>query len=195
MPSRPSIRRRSFLDRVVRSQWARCVLAVALIPILVVGAFGGTTFLAHAHAGHDSHLHAAASIEGARHAAEQHRLAHTSGIADCDQLSAVVHGPTKSGEVPSEPIKNPDLPTPSEDPSGLVITIPDHEQLVSRGIDLSQTIKAAQVFQCFLTSFWSPPDVTDETGSPGGCDSGGPQHLCALTAGKRLVRTSQALLI
>ena len=195
MASRSSIRRRPPLDRDVRSWWARCVLAVVLIPILVLGAFGGTTFLAHAHDGHDLHLHAAPSIEGARHAAEQHRLAHASGIARCDHLHAAAHGHSRSAEVPSEPIENPALPTPTEDPSGLVITIPDHEQLASRGIDLSQSFKSAQVFQRLLASFWSQPDVSEETGSPGGCDPSGPRHLCALTAGQRLVRTSQALLI
>lgn len=195
MPNRPATRRRSTLDRVFRSQWARCVLAVALIPILVLGAFGGTTFLAHAHDGHDSHLHASPSIEEARLSAEQHRLAHALGIAACDGGHAGSDGLPNSGEVPAEPIENPDFPAPVEDPSGLVITIPDHEQLVSRGIDLSQTRQAAQVLHCALAWFWAQPHVEQDEGSPGGSIACGPMHLTALTASQRLVRTSNALLI
>jgi len=195
MPSRPSTRRRPPLDRVIRSQWARCVLAVALIPILVLGAFGGTTFLAHAHDGHDSHLHAAPSIDEARLAADQHRLAHALGAATCDGGQAGRDGHSNSGGVPAEPIEDPDVPAPVEDPSGLVITIPDHEQLVSREIDLSQTVQAAQVLHCALAWFWTQPHVEQDEGSPGGSTASGPLHLTALTAGQRLVRTSNALLI
>ena len=168
---------------------------MVLIPILVLGAFGGTTFLAHAHDGHDVHLHASASIEEARLSADRHRLAHALGIATCDDLPAGHDGHSKSGDVPSQPKEGSDLPAPSEDPSGLVITIPDHEQLVSRGIDLSQTLQAAQVLHCALAWFWTQPDVSQEEGSPGERVVSGPLHLSALTAAQRLVRTSSALLI
>ncbi|MBU6414391.1 MAG: hypothetical protein KGS45_13085 [Planctomycetes bacterium] len=171
------------------------MLAVVLIPILVLGAFGGTTFLAHAHDGHDAHLHASPSVEEARLSADQHRLAHALGIATCDGGHACRDGHSSSGEVPAEPKEDPDLPAPVEDPSGLVITIPDHEQLVSRGIDLSQTLQAAQVFYCALASLWTQPHVEQDEGSPGGSIASGPLHLTALTAGQRLVRTSSALLI
>lgn len=181
------------MDRFTRSQWVRCVLAVVLIPILVLGAFGGTNFLAHAHAGHDSHLHALPSIEEACFSAEQHRLAHALSIATCDDLHAGHGSHRESDDFPSEPIEGPDFPI--EDPSGLVITIPDHEQLVSRGIDLSQTLQAAQILHCALAWFWTQPCLCDEMGSPGGQTVGGPLHLSALTAAQRLVRTSNALLI
>lgn len=191
MSNHRSTQRRSPFDRVIRSQWARCVLAVVLIPILVLGAFGGTTFLAHAHDGHDAHLHASPSIEEARLSAHQHRLAHALGIATCDGHD----DHSSSGETPAEPVQDPDLPAPVEDPSGLVITIPDHEQLVSRGIDLSQALQAAQILHCALAWFWAQPHVEQDEGSPGGSIASGPLHLSALTAGQRLVRTSCALLI
>lgn len=186
MPCRLSTCRRSALDRVVRSRWARGVLAAVLIPILVLGVFGGTTFLAHAHDGHGAHLHASHSIEQARFTAEQHRIAHALDTATCDDQRVAL---------PSELIAVGDLSVPFEDPEGLVITIPDHEQIVPRGIDLSQTLQAAQAFYCVLAGVLTPPDVSQETGSPGGQRASGPLHLSTLTAGQRLVRTSGALLI
>lgn len=195
MPSCRAIRRRTPFGRVIRSQWARCLLTAVLIPILVLGAFGGTTFLAHAHDGHDAHLHAGPSIEVARLSADQHLLAHALGVATCDGVHAGHNGHSKSGEAPVEPIEDPDFPAPVEDPSGLVITIPDHEQLVSRGIDLSQTLQATQVLHCALAWFWAQPHVEQDEGSPGGSIASGPLHLSALTAGQRLVWTSNALLI
>lgn len=195
MPTSSFIRRRSKLGRVVRSQWACRVLALALIPMLVLGAFGGTTFLAHAHDGHDAHLHASPSIEKAHLSADQHRRAHALDIVTCDggHVGRVAH--FNSGEVPAEPIEHPDLPAPVEDPKELVITFPDHEQLVSRGIDLSQSLHAAQVFQCARAWLWTQPHVEQDEGSPGGSVARFPLHLSALTAGQRLVRTSSALLI
>lgn len=195
MPNRRSTQRRSPLNRVIRSQWARCVLAVVLIPILILGVFGGTTFLAHAHDGHDVHLHASPSVEEARISANQHRLAHALGTATCDGGHAGRDGHSNSGEVPAETKEDPDFPAPVEDPSELVITIPDHEQLVSRGIDLSQTLQAARVLHCALASLWIQPPAEQDEGSPGGSIRSGPVHLTALTAGQRLVRTSNALLI
>ncbi len=195
MPNRPSARRRSPLDRAIRSRWARCVLAAVLIPILVLGVFGGTTFLAHAHDGHDAHLHASSSIEEARQSADQHRLAHALGIATCDGEHAGHDGHPNSGEVPAEPLEDPDFPAPAEDPTGLVITIPDHEQLVTRGIYLSQTLQTAQVLCSALAWCWARPHGEQDEGSPGGSMARGPLHLSALSAGQRLVRTSNALLI
>ena len=168
---------------------------MALIPILALGTFGGTTFLAHAHDGHDLHVHASRSIEEAYRSAAQHRLAHAFSIATCDDLHAGQGGHRESVGVPSEPTGAPGFPAPIESPSGLVITIPDHEQLVSRGIDLSQTLRAAHVLHRALAWLWTQPDVSEEIGSPGGRKVRGPRHLSALTAAQRLVRTSNALLI
>jgi hypothetical protein len=192
MPYRPSNARRSALDRFMRLRVVRCVLAAVLIPVLVLGIFGGITFLSHSHDEHDSHLHASSSFGDTRLSAEQHRLAHAVGMDPHQGCRSCSEGCPLSS---SDPIEEQDFPAPTEAPDGLVITIPDHEQLVARGIDLSQTLKAAQVFQCFLASYWAQPDVSEEAGSPGGLDPSGPRHLCALTAGQRLVRTSQALLI
>lgn len=195
MPNRRSIRRRSPLGRAIWSPWVRCVLAAALIPILVLGALGGTTFLAHAHDGHDTHLHASTSIEEARLSADQHRLAHAMGTATCDDPLAGRGRHSGSDQFPAHTAEGPDYPVPAEDPNGLVIAIPDHEQLVSREIDLSQSLQTAQVLHNALAWSWTQPDDAHEEGSPGGSTVGGPLHLSALTARQRLVRTSNALLI
>jgi hypothetical protein len=166
-----------------------------LIPILVLGAFGGTTFLAHAHDGHTAHLHASQSIEEARLAADQHRLSHAMGIATCDGVHVGHDVRSNSGEVSHQPMEDPDFPAPVEDPIDLVITIPDHEQLTSRGIDLSQTLLAAQALHCALASFWAQPHAEQDEGSPGGPPASVPLHMSAITASQRLIRTSNALLI
>lgn len=195
MPSEQTHPRPAVLSRFMRSQVVRWALAAVIIPLLVLGAFGGTTFLAHAHDGHDMHLHASPSIEAARFSAHQHRISHALGTAPCEDPRAGHEGHSKSGELASKPLQAPDFPAPIEDQSGLVITIPDHEQLVSRGIDLPQTLQATQILHCALAWFWTQPDVSHEEGSPGGRVVGGPLHLSAFTAAQRLVRTSNALLI
>jgi hypothetical protein len=171
------------------------VLVVALIPILVLGAFGGTTFLAHAHDGHGSHLHAAPSIADARQFADLHRLTHALGVSTCDDGQAGHNGVFRSGNVLAEPIDDHDFPSPGKEPSELVITIPDHDQLVSRGIDLSPTLQAAQVLQSALAWFWAQPHVEQDRGSPGGSIASNPLQLTSRTVRERLVRTSNALLI
>lgn len=196
MANHRSNRRSSPVDRFVRLRWVRRVLAVVLVPLLVLGAFGGTSLLAHAHDGHGSHFHAASSVVGARLAAEQHRLAHASGTASCHDVNnhhGVSSAPDRS---PSEPAGDPKHLPDAEAPGGLIISIPDVEQLVSRGTDLSQELQATQVFQCVLAWVWVQPDVSEEPGSPGGArEVQGPVYLASLTAGQRLVRTSKALLI
>ena len=77
----------------------------------------------------------------------------------------------------------------------VIISIPDHDLMVARGINLSVTLKPARIIHFVLAWIWAQPCVSDQLGSPGGCPPSGPRHLCALTAGQRLVRTSQALLI
>jgi hypothetical protein len=163
MSNRLSKPRRRSLDRFVRSGWMRGVLAAALIPMMFLWGFGGTTVIAHAHHGHDTHLHVAMSEEAVRLSAEQHHLALTSGGDDCD--------------------------------FNLVFSIPDHELMTSRGINLSATPKLAQIIPIALYWIWAQPCVSEQLGSPGGCPPSALRHLYALTVGQRLVRTSQALLI
>jgi hypothetical protein len=169
-----------------------------LIPILILGVFGGTTFLTHAHDGHDSHLHTAPSVEEARLSADRHLLEHDTGSAKCEgghtgHARHDIH--SGSGEPASEPLDGKDFPAPAEDPGSLVISIPDHEQFVTRGLDVSKTLQAAQVLCCALAWSWAEPQVEQNEGSPGGSIARGPLHLSSLTTGLRLVRTSHALLI
>ncbi len=195
MPHRSFTRRRSPLYRVVRSQWTRCVLAVALIPILILAAFGGTTFFAHAHDGHGSHLHAARSVEDARLSAAQHQLAHAVGTATCEYPADGPNDGAHADEFSSSPSHGSDLPAPLEEPTGLIITIPDNDHLASRGMDWSQQLHVAQVVHDTFAWLWTPPHVAQEEGSPGGSVTRSALHLSSLTASQRLVRTSKALLI
>jgi len=176
-----AIHRHSF-DRFLRSPVARCVMAVVLIPMMVITAFGGTTFLAHAHVGHGTHLHAVATRDADRFCAEQHDALHASGSADHDHK-------------PADTDHKHDFPSPVEEPEGLVITIPDHEIVAPRGVDVASVLKAVQVVQFPTSVLWETPDIAEVIGSPGGASLPGPRHLCALSAGQRLVRTSRALLI
>jgi len=158
-----------------------------MVPMLVVGSFGGTSFLSHDHDEEAAHTHIGPTHLVAQDLAGWHAGEHSisKNQADCVCLGGCGDGlPTEENE-----------PFTAESPEGLLISIPDHEQMVARGIDLSQTLKTAQVVQCVLAWFWAQPDVSENMGSAGGCDPGGPRHLCALTAGQRLVRTSRALLI
>lgn len=169
----------------MRSAWARCVLAVVMIPLLVLGVFGGTTFLAHAHDGHHLHVHASSSVAEARLAAERHREAHASGAADCGHH----HDDHGAGDGYHG------APATGDESDGFIVTVPDHEQLSSRGAELSDALGVALPVVFDVSLAWAEPDLFEDTGSPGGRWCDGPRHLCALTAGQRLVRTSLALLI
>jgi hypothetical protein len=180
----------------MRSAWARCVLAAVMVPMFLLGVFGGTTFLAHAHDGHRLHLHASSSVAEARLAAELHRLAHAAGTADCGHHHHGEHdGDAHEHGVPSGPGNDEHGPSTSDESDGFIVTVPDHEQLSSRGADLTKSLTTAEVLLVAAELLWDGPDLFDEVGSPGGRTAECPRHLCALTAGQRLVRTSRALLI
>lgn len=180
-------------------------MVVILVPVLVLGSFGGTAFLAHAHDGHASHLHGATSIDGARSLARQHRLDHALGVATCSgHHAAFDHHNTSDHHEPGTPSQSnhsSEHPVPAEDPDDVLITIPDHEQLASTGIVLAVAIQTSHLFEA-AHWLWTPPDMSDDVGSPGGwCRRGGvprfdaPLHLSSLSALGRLVRTSGALLL
>ena len=189
-----SIARGSTLNRLLRLPVVRRALAAVLIPMLLLGGFGGTTLVAHTHDEHDTHLHAHLLEGEVRLSDRQHQLAHGAEATDCvhrdfDELD---HRPCDSCSIP---IEEPEFPTTGEGTEGLVISIPDHEQLVVRGVVVPATLKAAQFVQAVWAAVWKQPDVSEETGSPGGRERGSPLHLCGISACERLVRTSQALLI
>lgn len=183
------------IARIKRSRVVLWLVVTLIAPVLGLQVFGGTTFLSHAHDGHGSHLHASFSPEAARHSADEHRLGHASGSATCSDVEADHGVPSESDQSQFRPTGHHDHPSDPERPGGLIISIPDLEQLLSRGPDLAQTLHAAQAVPCVLALGWAQPAVAEEVGSPGGLFVQGPAHLSSLTAAQRLVRTSCALLI
>lgn len=151
----------------------RLLVLVLIVPMLVLGSFGGTSVYWHSHGSEESHAHMGptqilADASGCWHAVEP-------GIAANDaELGAIF------------PVGNQD---------GVLISIPDHEQMLAQRLDLSVALKAAQVLECFIEAFRDQPEVAEDARPPDGWNVTAPQHLCALTAAQRLVRTSQALLI
>jgi hypothetical protein len=197
MPNRPPVRPSTPWDRFARSPVVRGLMVVILVPVLVLGAFGGTTFLAHSHGENDSHVHVSPASKGGSLCPEQHRLVHAPGAAECDgHHPNVDHGEMSDhGDFP----RCADHPTPIEAPDGVLITIPDDEQLVPRGVGLAKTSQPSALFAVACAWLWNPPDVTEHLGSPGGWGGGPtsvtPLHLASLSTVNRLVRTSGALLL
>lgn len=200
MAHRGSSRRNFLWHRFARCSVVRALITIVVVPILVLGAFGGITFFAHAHGEHDPHLHAAPFASSDRFCPEQHQLAHASGAATCDE-----HPRDNNQGEPGNHTHLSDCsdhPVSLDDSQGLLITIPDHEQLASRGVELSQIIQASPVFQAPSAWLAHPPDLAallgdpgDPSGPGGGAWSPAPVHLASLKAVHRLVRTSGSLLL
>jgi hypothetical protein len=102
---------------------------------------------------------------------------------------------THHGDSSHEPCDHPHPDAPAEEPNELVITIPDHEQLTSRAINLPPLLQTPLPIECLFAALCAHDDVIEEVGSPGGGAQQRPHPLSALTARQRLVRTSKALLI
>lgn len=171
------------------------MLTAVLIPVMIVAAFGGTHYLAHAHDGHALHLHAASSIEGARLSGQQHRHEHATGVATCGDLHAGHHEDSEPDDVPADCKEGTDFLALIQEQSGLIVSIPDHEQFASRAFEFPHFIHDPWLIDDAIVWLWTQPDVSEEKGSPGGRIIGGPLHLSARTASERLVWTSNALLI
>ncbi|MDZ4753466.1 MAG: hypothetical protein SGJ11_03090 [Phycisphaerae bacterium] len=171
----------------MRSNSLRWAVAMALVPLLLVlSLFGGTVFLAHDHDDHDdhddhgTHVHAAGKEAGRFFTAAQHIAAHARE--------------SESGG-PASPDSEGDLPELLGEVEGLIVSIPDQEQAVARGITAATLLSYLQFVCTVVVLCCIPPDIVDDVALRGGSCSQSPCHLCALTAGQRLVRTSQALLI
>lgn len=178
----------------------RWLAAVVLAPMLMLGALGGTTFLAHKHDGHGLHLHAADTAARALLSAADHRAAHRVGDCAVDPEAGggadqeYRHSRSPSSE--NGPLIDDSRPGERDQaPDGLLVSLPDHEQLPTRGIDLSKNLTPAVVSILAELLVRPPPDLDRRIGSPGGLSGCGPLDLSALSAGDRLVRTSHALLI
>lgn len=161
--------------RSMRSTSLRWAVAMALIPLLVLSLFGGAAFLVHDHDDHGAHAHAAGADSGPFTASE-HLAAH--------------QRESESGD-PVYPDSERDLPALLVEVDGLRVCILDHEQVIARGMSAASLLSHLRLACTVIVLRWIPPDVVDDAG----CRSRGPRHLCALTAGQRLLRTSQALLI
>gem|GEM_PF-4114356 len=175
---RISSKPRPFLRRGMRSRALRCAMAMVLIPLLVLSVFGGTVFLIHDHGDH-GHVHAAAIKAGRFSAAETFAAHHCKSESTDPAVSDIERDPLE-------------LLCTSE---GLVVSIPDQDLAAARGVTAVSILCDFQLATAVVVLCWIPPDIIDEMGSPGGMCSQGPRHLCALSAGQRLLRTSRALLI
>lgn len=170
-------------------------IALLLVPLMVLQVFGGVTYLAHAHDGHGTHLHIAGSREAALTVARSHVAFHAAGHThdDTSQAGGCDHADAAHAEhshaVPHASI----LPADHQgEPHGLLVTIPDHEQVNARAVS---AVAAPQPVNMLVAMAWvlAPvPDVSQNHGSPGGHAR---THLVGMTATQRLVRTSGALLL
>jgi hypothetical protein len=170
--------------RFLRSRTLRWVMLMVLSPVMLMGLFRGSAFQLHGHDDHGVHAHAVGGSDQGPLVDADHDIRHGHRHP---------HVPADSTSPVGVPITD-----HSESPEGLLVSVPDHDQLpIGRGLDLSTVwskIAAFAVFDIFAP-LW--PDLDRRMGSPGGglpCE-GPPRCLCALSAGDRLVRTSRALLI
>jgi len=184
----------------MRSQFMRCFAALAMIPILFLGTLGGATLLAHAHDGHAIHFHIAPSPEKARLSAQHHRLVHAQNSHACDQ-AAQTTGHHEHVAICDHSHSKPQLaldstPHTLPDSDSLIITLPDQEPITLRATHLIAFDLQSQVILLTTILAWSPPSVSQETGSPGGSLLfAPPRHLSELSTSQRLVRVNCALLI
>lgn len=174
--------------RIVRSDLARWLAVAVLTPLLMLSALGGTTFLAHGHDAHGLHVHAGHSVKEAQHSAARHLAAHDQGR--CPMEPRHEH-PADPHDHP--PVDEPAPFDPDRPPAGVIVSVPDLDQIPTRPAELGAAISpvATLLLATFLTP--APPDAALATADPGG--RGTPRNLLALRAGDRLVRTSRALLI
>lgn len=201
---------RSFLARLVRTEALRWFAAFAMIPILILTTFGGTTLVAHAHHGHSTHIHAATSISAARDQANQHLIAHALGSAHCENsapkpqiaCSTHAHFPSASGsshadqsctghETPSDP---PSTPL-DESPDGLIISVPDQDPLVSAPVSLPCFRVSGDLIAAFACYLLATADPITLAASPARITTQLPRQHCAQPATVRIVSTNCALLL
>ncbi len=161
----------------------RCLLVAVLIPILALGTFGGTQFLAHSHDEHGLHLHAVGQLKGDRLAAAIHADHHGQdrAVQPSDWTDPCDDGECREGL--------------DDEPEGVIVSIDVHKQRPTRGTDLAASLLPAVMLTIAVFEMSPSLDLDHCIGSPGGALGGGPLDLVALSASDRLIRTSRALLI
>ncbi len=170
-------------------------IALLLVPLMVLQVFGGVTYLAHAHDGHGTHLHIAGSRDAAITVARSHVAFHAAGYThkETSQAANCDHADDAHADHAQAITQASILPSDHQgEPHGLLVTIPDHEQVNVRAVS---AVSAPQPVSMLVAMAWvlAPvPDVSQNQGSPGGQAY---MHLAGMTASQRLVRTSGALLL
>ncbi|HEX2837905.1 MAG TPA: hypothetical protein VHN77_07245 [Phycisphaerales bacterium] len=173
----------------------RGCIALLLVPLMVLQVFGGVTYLAHAHDGHGTHLHIAGSPDAAITVARSHLAFHAAGHThhESSQASGCDHADDAHADHAHTFAQASILPADHQgEPHGLLVTIPDHEQVNARAVS---AVAAPQPVNMLVAMAWvlAPvPDVSQNHGSPGGQAH---MHLAGMTTSQRLVRTSGALLL
>lgn len=159
----------SAFSRLSRTKLVRSFMVTLMVLVACVRPFGGATVVAHDHHDADPHLHVSSSHTCADHPADSHP-----------------HAPAHTHA--TDPITN-------EEPDGLLLSIPLHDQTLTRGIDLSTLITIAEVIVPAAWILMPAPHSALQDDPPADRVGSIPRHVCALHAGERIMRTSRALLI
>jgi hypothetical protein len=160
---------------------------IILIPTLLMGILGGTQFLAHGHGDHGVHVH---HLHVPPLDTSALRSTH-------DALHHVAHDGHTHPTAPQPPWAH-DAGATFPDhtsPRGALISLPDHDQLPARQVDLGRHLQLATPAPVAIFDVPAAPQLKHHIGSPGGRPAVGPLDLHATSAGERLLRTSRALLI
>lgn len=202
----PAQSQRSFLSRLVRAEALRWFAAFAMIPILILTTFGGTTLLAHSHDGHSTHFHVGSSVAAAREQANQHRIAHATGAAHCEtpspQPQSTCSDHSHSAYEPlvqscaehATPGNEPLAPL-DESPDGLIISVPDQDPLASAPITVPQFQSSGELIASLAFCLLAESDSFDLSAQAPRLATDVPRQQCALPTTARIVSTSRALLL
>jgi hypothetical protein len=169
------------LARVLRSEVSRWLAVVLIAPMLILGMFNGTAFLAQAHNEHGVHLHSVRVLDGGSLAAADHAVDHGH-----EHEALPDHG-SANGDEDGEGL--------AEVPQCVIFAVDVHKQLPTRSLDLRKSLTPAAFIAVMAFVIPTSPDLDRHVGSPGGAAQSAPMDLLALSASDRLVRTSRALLI
>ena len=171
----------SLLSRIMRSDITRLLILILLMPVLCLGALGGSLFLAHCHDEQGMHRHPVTALYPVTStvACHAHDPRHDhAGVHSSDLLS-------ETGICEES----------CEVPGCVFVTVDNHKQLPTRGMDLRKLLTSVTVFVDVRFALPTSSEVLRQIGPPGGRRSSSPLNFFALSASDRLVRTSKALLI